>query len=75
MDDGHAQLTSWLEVGGDVVHEHDALRGDGQLLGSETVDGRFWLALADAVDADGMTKLGGQAERLTRPLAAFLDLA
>jgi hypothetical protein len=44
MDDGHAQLPSGLEVGGDVIHEHDALRGNGQLLGSEAVDGRIGLA-------------------------------
>jgi hypothetical protein len=23
MDDGHAQFTGWLEVGGDVINEHD----------------------------------------------------
>jgi hypothetical protein len=43
MDDGHAQLLGWLEVGGDVINEHDPLRGDGQLVGGSTVDGRFRL--------------------------------
>jgi hypothetical protein len=33
------------------------------------------LQLADAVDADAMTKVSGQCQRLARPLAAFLDFA
>jgi hypothetical protein len=44
MDDGHAQLMSWLEVGGDVIHEHDPPQGNGQLVGGSTVDSRLWLA-------------------------------
>ena len=45
MDDGHAQLMSWLEVGDDVIHEHDSPpRGNGQLVGGSTVDSRLWLA-------------------------------
>ena len=44
MDDGHAQLMSWLEVGGDVIHEHDSPQGNGQLVGGSTVDSRLWLA-------------------------------
>jgi hypothetical protein len=44
MDDGHTQFLGWLEVGGDVIDKHDPRRGDGQLVGGETVDGRLWLA-------------------------------
>src|SRR5215217_2155878 len=44
MDDGHAQLMSWLEVGGDVIYEHDPPQRNGQLVGGSTVDSRLWLA-------------------------------
>ena len=44
MDDGHAQLMSWLEVGGDVINEHDPPQGNSQFVGGSTVDGRLWLA-------------------------------
>jgi hypothetical protein len=47
MDDGHAQLMGWLEVHGDVINKYDPLRGDGQLMGGSTIDGRFRLAEPD----------------------------
>jgi hypothetical protein len=34
----------WLEVGGDVINEHNPGHGDDQLVGGQTVDGRLWLA-------------------------------
>jgi hypothetical protein len=35
MDHGHAEFLSWLEIGGDVINEHDALQGNGRLVGGQ----------------------------------------
>ena len=59
-----------------------AALGDGCELLSEPANGwapvrRWKLALerADAIDADAVTQLSSEGERLARPLAAFVDLA